>query len=71
MLHCVIFDGHAAITGVVLIVTLNEQEDVPQLFEAVHTTLVVPVAKFEPDAGVQDTVGFGVPVAVGLVHVAI
>ena len=64
------FAGQALITGVSLIVTLNEQLDEPQEFVAVQVTLVVPVANVEPEAGEQDTVAAGVPVAVGSVQVA-
>ena len=64
------FAGHAVITGVSLIVTLNEQLDEPQVLVAVHVTLVVPVANVLPLAGEQTTLGVGVPVAVGVVNVA-
>ena len=64
------FAGHAPITAPSLIVTVNEQLDVPQELVAVHVTVVVPAAKVEPDAGEHITVGTGVPVAVGEVHVA-
>ena len=39
-----------------MIVTLNEQLDVPQTFVAVHVTAVVPVTKVEPEAGTHATV---------------
>ena len=64
-LAVVISEGHAPITGLSLIVTENEQEEVPQEFVAVQVTLVVPVAKVEPEAGTQVTVGV-VPVALGV-----
>ena len=64
------FAGHDPICGVSLIVTENEQLDVPQELVAVHVTLDVPVTNVEPDAGEHVTVGAGVPVAVGLIHVA-
>ena len=62
--------GQAPITGVWLIVTLNEQLEDPQLWVALQLTVVVPAANVEPDAGVQVTVGV-VPEAVGSVQVAI
>jgi hypothetical protein len=62
--------GHAPITGLSFIVTLNVQLDEPQVFVAVQVTTVVPAANVLPDAGEQVTVGAGVPVAVGSVHVA-
>ena len=58
-------DGHAPITGAALRVTLKVQVDVPQLFDAVQVTVVVPTENVEPEAGEQLTVGAGVPVAVG------
>ena len=66
------FEGQALITGLSLIVTVNEQEaSGEQPFEAVHVTVVVPVAKVDPLAGEHVTVGVGMPpVAVGSVHVA-
>lgn len=70
LLHCVIFEGQAPITGVVFMVTLKEHDEVPQIFVAAQTTLVVPVANVDPEAGVQETVGLGTPVAVGFVQVA-
>ena len=64
-------EGHAEITGLSFIVTLNVQLDEGlQELDAVQVTTVVPAAKVEPDAGEQTTDGAGVPVAVGLVHVA-
>ena len=63
-------DGHEPITGDSLIVTLNEQLDEPQELVAVQVTVVVPVANVDPEVGEQVTVGVGVPVAVGLLHVA-
>ena len=42
---------------------------VPTPFDAVQVTVVVPLAKAVPDAGLQVTVGTGQPVAVGLVKV--
>ena len=59
-------EGHAPITGAEFTVTLNEQDELPQLFVAVHVTVVVPTANVEPDAGLQVTVGAGEPVAVGV-----
>src|SRR3982750_3219231 len=64
------FEGHAPITGLSLIVTLNEQLEVPQEFVAVQDTVVVPVTNVEPEAGEQTTDAAGDPVAVGSVHVA-
>jgi len=54
------------ITGVSLMVTLNEQEDEPQELVAVHVTAVVPVENEDPDAGEQTTFAVGVPVAEGV-----
>ena len=65
-----ISEGHALITGVSLIVTLNEQDELPQELVAVQVTDVVPVAKVLPDAGEHTTVAAGVPDAVGSVQVA-
>ena len=65
-----ISEGHEPITGDSLIVTENEQLDAPHEFVAVQVTVVVPALNVEPDAGVQITFGLGVPVAVGVVHVA-
>src|SRR4026207_390854 len=62
-------EGHAPITGLSLIVTLNEHEDDPQVLVAVHVTEVVPVTKVEPDAGTHVTVPAGVPVEVGVANV--
>jgi hypothetical protein len=67
--HCVISEGQAPITGDSLIVTLNEQDEVPHEFVAVHVTAVVPVMNVEPDAGTQATKAAGVPVDVGVVNV--
>ncbi|MCX6275036.1 MAG: hypothetical protein NTV09_07500 [Bacteroidetes bacterium] len=49
---------------------MNEQLEEPQEFVAVQVTVVVPVAKVEPDAGEHESEAAGVPVAVGSVHVA-
>ena len=62
-------EGHAPITGLSLIVTLNEHDELPHAFVAVHVTAVVPVAKVEPDAGTQLTVAAGVPVEAGVAKV--
>ncbi len=62
--------GQALITGVSLIVTVNEHCEMPHELLAVQITEVVPEANVEPEAGVQDTVGEGDPTAVGLVQVA-
>jgi hypothetical protein len=64
------FNGQALIAGLSLIKTENEQLEVPQEFVAAHVTIVIPVANNDPEAGVHVTVGVGVPVAVGVVHVA-
>ena len=64
-------EGQAPITGLWLIVTENEQLDVPQEFVAVQVTVVVPGANVEPDAGEHTTVAAGIPEDVGSVHVAI
>ena len=56
-------------TGLSLTVTEKEQDDDPQLLDAVHVTEVVPVEKVDPDAGVQLTVPTGVPDEEGLVQV--
>ena len=62
--------GHAPITGLSLIVTLNEQEELPHVFVAVHVTVVVPVMSVAPDAGEHVTVAAGVPVDDGVLNVA-
>ena len=62
--------GHAAITGLSLMVTLNEQLELPATLVAVQVTNVVPAANVLPEAGEQTTVGVGVPVAVGVANVA-
>jgi hypothetical protein len=64
------FEGQAPMTGLSLIVTLNEQLEVPHPLVAVHVTAVVPAENVEPDAGLHDTIGV-VPVDVGSVHVAV
>ena len=58
------------ITGVSLIVTLNEQLDVPHELEAVQVTKVVPEVNVEPDTGEHTTDAVGVPEAEGVDHVA-
>ena len=58
-------------TGLSLIVTLKEHEELPHEFVAVHVTAVVPVAKEDPEAGEHDTVAAGVPVEDGVANVAI
>ena len=63
-------EGHELMTGLSLIVTVNEQLDVPQTFEAAQVTDVIPVANVEPDAGEQTTVAAGLPLDVGFVQVA-
>ena len=63
-------EGQAPMTGVSLIVTENEQLDDPQELVAVHVTVVVPVAKVEPDAGEHTTVAAGDPVEVGVLKFA-
>ena len=62
-------EGQAAITGLSLMVTLNEHDEVPQELVAVHVTAVVPVTNVEPEAGTQATEAAGVPVAVGVTNV--
>ena len=64
------FEGQELITGLSLMVTVNEQLDEPQALVAVHVTVVLPVANVEPEAGKQLTVGAGLPVDVGSVHIA-
>ena len=65
------FAGHAVITGVSFIVTVNEHDAVPHTLVALHVTVVVPVANVLPDAGEHDTVVPGVAdTTVGSVHVA-
>ena len=63
-------EGQAPITGLWLIVTENEQLDVPHEFVAVQVTVVVPGANVEPDTGEHATVAAGLPEDVGSVHVA-
>ena len=62
--------GQALITGLSLIVTVNEHASLPHEFVAVQVTVVVPAANVDPDAGEHETDAAGVPVAVGLVQVA-
>ncbi len=73
MSHCTIAPGHAPITGLSFIVTVNVHDALlVQASVAVHVTVVVPAAKVEPDAGEQTTVGVPqLSVAVGLVHVGL
>jgi hypothetical protein len=70
VVHCVMSEGQVPMIGDSFIVTVNVQLELPQLFVAVHVTIVAPVAKVEPDAGEQLTVGAGVPVADGVANVA-
>ena len=63
-------EGHALMVGLTLIVTVNEQLDVPQTFDEVQVTDVVPVANVEPDEGEHTTVAAGLPLEVGFVQVA-
>ena len=63
--HCTISEGQAAITGDSLIVTENEQLEVPHEFVAVHVTVEVPVGNDDPEVGKHCTEAEGVPVAVG------
>ena len=58
--------GQAPITGAEFTVTVNEHEELPQIFVAVHVTVVVPTLNVDPDAGVHETVGAGEPVDVGV-----
>jgi hypothetical protein len=62
--------GQAPIAGLSLIVTENEQLELPHEFVAVQVTEVVPVANVDPDAGEQLTIAAGVPDDIGFVHVA-
>ena len=68
--HRTMSDGHDPITGVSLIVTLKEHDELPHEFVAVHVTAVVPLLNALPLAGEQTTVADGLPVDVGSVHVA-
>ena len=54
-----------AVEGVSTI-TLKLQEELPHELVAVQMTCVVPMANVDPDAGVQFTVGDGVPLAEGV-----
>ena len=63
-------EGQEPITGVSLIVTVNEQLDDPHELVAVHVTVVVPVANVEPEAGEHTTVAAGVPVEAGVLKFA-
>ena len=63
-------EGQAPITGLSLIVTLNEHDELPHEFVAVQVTAVVPVLNVEPEAGEHVTVAAGVPVEVGVLNVA-
>ena len=53
-------------TGLSLIVTLNEQDEPPQEFVAVHVTVEVPVGNVEPEGGEQLTAATGNPLAGGV-----
>ena len=64
------FEGHGLSTGDSLIVTENVQVDAPQLLDAMHVTVVVPVLNEDPDAGEQTIDAAGVPVEVGVEYVA-
>ena len=63
-------EGHAPITGLSFMVTVNEQLEVLQTLDAVQVTVVVPVAKVELDAGTHATVADGLPPEVGSIQVA-
>ena len=63
-------EGHAPITGLSLIVTVKEQLEVLHTLDAVQVTVVVPVAKVEPDAGTHVTAAAGLPLEVGSIQVA-
>ena len=45
--------------------TLNEQEAVPALFEAVQVTVFVPSGKTLPEGGLHVTTGTGLPLEPG------
>src|SRR2546426_1010662 len=49
-----------------LTITVKEQLVAPLSLEAVQLTLLVPTVNALPDAGVQVTIGSGLPVALGL-----
>ena len=70
VLPVVMFAGHVTVGACVsLTVTVNEHVvfgNTP--FDAVHVTVVVPIANVEPDAGTHVTVGSGHPAAVGVVN---
>ena len=53
--------------GELLMITLNEHDELPQLFVAVQVTTVVPDPNVEPDAGEQTTEAAGVPDAPGVI----
>ena len=46
--------------------TVNEQDEFPQVLDAVQVTVVVPTAKMVPEAGLQSTLAVGVPVDDGV-----
>jgi len=52
-------------------VTLKVHEEFPHTFAALHVTVVVPVAKEDPDEGTHTTGAAGVPLAEGSLHDAI
>jgi hypothetical protein len=65
----VMFDGHEPITGfsVSFTVTVKEQvEKKPTLFVAPQFTVVVPLGKVEPLAGLQTTAGLQLPLTDGM-----
>ena len=53
--HMLTGAGHEIVGGAIT-VTVNEQVCVPQLFVAVHVTVVVPTGKVEPEARSHETV---------------
>jgi len=71
VLPVVMFAGHVTVGACVsLTVTVNEHIVFGSTeFDAVHVTVVVPIANVEPDAGTHVTVGSGHPVAAGVVNV--
>ena len=47
--------GQVIVGGGTLTVTVNEHDCVPQLFDAVQVTVVVPIGNVEPDARSHET----------------
>jgi hypothetical protein len=63
--HALTGAGQLIVGAVALTVTVNEHDCVPQLFVAVHVTVVVPIGNVAPDARSHETVAPAVAVGAG------